>query len=171
MFQSSQFVFHFFIIYHRFITKTAFMTGIEYAFLFFTNYGCKSFFQRNYMKMLFLNVVHQSIVQPHLHCFYFFGKCVEQESLILPLTHPPSLGVYTQLVNPSLLLIPVVGSAGQSPPAEPDWMKLLGPSMSSLILHLVQPVLTVRYLSFLEEVFCRICNQLTPLTKWIVDIV
>ena len=62
------------IIYHRLITKTAFMTRIEYAFLFFTNSGCKSFFQRNYMKMLLLNVVHQSIVQPHLNCFYFLGS-------------------------------------------------------------------------------------------------
>ena len=30
-----------FIIYHRFIKKTALMNGIEYAFLFFTNSGCK----------------------------------------------------------------------------------------------------------------------------------
>ena len=145
------------------------MTGIEYAFLFFTNSGCKSFFQRNYMKMLLLNVVQQSIVQPHLHCFYFFGKCVEQKSLISPLTHPGAL--YLQLVKPSLLLIPVVGSAGQSPPAEPDLMKQLSPSMVSLIPQEVVPVATVRYLSSLEEVFCRTCNQLTPLTKSIVDIV
>ena len=145
------------------------MTGIEYAFLFFTNSGWKTFFQRNYMKMLLLNVVHQSIVQPHLHCFYFFGKCVEQESLILPLTHSPfSASPYIQLVRPFLLLIPVVGSAGQSPPAEPDWMKAPFPSMVGLILQVVMPVHTVRYLSSLEEVFCRTCNQVTTFTKWIV---
>ena len=156
------------IIYHRFLKKTAFMTGIEYAFLFFTNSGCKSFFQQNYMKMLLLNVVHQSIVQPHLHCFYCFGKCVEQESLILPFTASPLLA-YIQL-SPSLLVIPVVGSAGQSPPAEPDKMKPFFPSMVGPIIQLEVPVRTVRYLSSLEEVFCRTCNQLTPLTKSIVDL-
>ena len=137
------------------------------CFLFFSNSGCKSFFQQNYMKMLLLNVVHQSIVQPHLHCFYFFGKCVEQESLILPLTQS-SFPEYLQLVRPSLLLIPVVGSAGQSPPAEHDWMKAPFPSMVGLILQVVMPVLTVRYLSSSEEVFCRTCNQVTTFTKWIV---
>ena len=120
------------------------------------------------MKRLKLNVVHQFIFQPHVHCCYFFGKCVEQESLISPLTHPGAL--YIQLVRPSLLLIPVVGSAGQSPPAEPDWMKPFFPSMVEPIVQLVLPVRTVRYLSSLEEVFCRTCNQLTPLTKWIVDL-
>ena len=102
--------------------------------------------------------------------FYCFGKCVEQKSLILPLTHSPS-HQYLQLVKPSLLLIPVVGSAGQSPPAEPDSMKeppFL--SMAGRILQPVVPVRTVRYLSSLEEVFCRTCNQLTTLTKSIVDI-
>ena len=142
------------------------MTGIEYAFLFFTNSGCKSFFQRNYMKMLLLNVVHQSTVQPHLHCFYFFGKCVEQESLILPLTHSSfPTSPYLQLVLPLILLIPVVGSAGQSPPAEPDEMKPSIPSMVGRIAQVVPPVHTVRYLSSLEEVFCRTCNQLTTLTR------
>ena len=120
------------------------------------------------MKRLKLNVTHQSIVQPHLHCFYCFGKCVEQKSLILPLTHPGAL--YIQLVRPSLLLIPVVGSAGQSPPAEPDEMKPPFPSMVERIPQLVFPVRTVRYLSSLEEVFCRTCNQLTTSTKSIVDL-
>ena len=120
--------------------------------------------QRNYMKRLKLD---QSIVQPYVHCFYFFGKCVKQERLILPLNNSSSHRVYIQLVPPSLLLIPVVGSAGQSPPAEPESMKPPShpPSMSSLIAQVVEPVRTVRYLTSLEEVFCRTCNQLTPLTK------
>ena len=92
--------------------------------------------------------------------FYFWGKCVEQKSLILPLTHPGAL--YIQLVYPSLLLLPVVGSAGQSPPAEPDSMKQSFISMVERIAQVTVPVCTVRYLSFLEEVFCRTCNQLTP---------
>ena len=121
------------------------------------------------MTRLKLNVVHQSIVQPHLNCFYFGGKCVEQESLILPLTHSSfPTSPYLQLVLPLILLIPVVGSAGQSPPAEHDWMKAPFPSMVGLILQVVMPVLTVRYLSSLEEVFCRTCNQVTTFTKWIV---
>ena len=100
--------------------------------------------------------------------FYFFGKCIKQERLILPLNNSSSHRVYIQLVPPSLLLIPVVGSAGQSPPAEHDWMKAPFPSMVGLILQVVMPVHTVRYLSSLEEVFCRTCNQVTTFTKWIV---
>ena len=122
------------------------------------------------MKRLKLDVIHQSIVQPYVHYFYFFGECVKQERLILPLNNSSSHRVYIQLVPPSLLLIPVVGSAGQSPPAEHDWMKAPFPSMVGLILQVVMPVHTVRYLSFLEEVFCRTCKQLTTLTKWIVDL-
>ena len=127
---------------------------------------CKSFFQRNYMKMLLLNAVHKSTVQPHLRCCYFLGKCVEQESLILPLTQS-SFPAYIQLVCPSLLLIPVVGSAGQSPPAEGESMKppFQSPSMVEPIPQQGVPVGTLRYLSSLEEVFCRTCDQLTPLRK------
>ena len=86
---------------------------------------------------------------------------VRHFTFIIPSFQP--LSPNSQLLKPSLSLRELDACAGQMPPAEPDLIQLLFPSMSLLIAQLVDPVLTLKYLPEPEEC-CSTCKQSMPST-------